>query len=79
MVFECSEFVRQVQPRDDHSLNEHNKLLFSFFDVDYFTAFEHARFCIDAVRHLSFAGVFIKIKLWRIQGIMCTAGPRTGM
>lgn len=79
MVFECSEFARQVQPQGNHSLNEHNKLLFSFFDVDYFTAFEHAGLRVDAVRHLCFARIFIKIELRRVQGVMCTAGTRTGM
>ena len=79
MVFECSDFARQVQLRGNYSLNEHNKLLFSFFDVDYFTALEHAGLCVDAVRHLCFACIFIKIKLRRVQGIMCPAGTRTRM
>lgn len=77
MVFECNEFVRRLQMR--RYLFSSIELLFSFFDVDYFTALKSAGLSVDAVRHLCFASIFIKVELRRAQSIVCTAGACTGM
>jgi len=55
------------------------KNLFSFFDVDYFAALIHAGLGVDAVWHLCFARVFVRIELRRFERVVGTARPRACM
>src|SRR5688572_10177687 len=60
---------------------ENSKTLLGVFNVDYLSALVHPRFRVNAVRHLCFARVFVKIELRRLESIMSSsfAGTRMGM
>jgi hypothetical protein len=53
------------------------KNLFAFFDVDYFAAFIHPGFGIDAMRLFGLTRIFIGIKLRRFKRIVRPACARS--
>ncbi len=58
---------------------ENSKALFGVFDVDYLSALVHPRFRVNAMRHLRFARILVKIELGRLESVMGSSFAGTCM